>query len=38
MTRMEQYEQLSFTDAEYNNKGKVMRREKFLNQQGHLLP
>lgn len=35
---MEQYQQLSFADAEYVNKGKVTRREKFLNQLEDLLP
>ena len=35
---MEQYQQLSFADAEYVNKGKVTRREKFLNQREDLLP
>ena len=35
---MEQYQQLSFADAEYANKGKCTRREKFLNQLEELLP
>jgi len=35
---MDQYQQLSFADAEYANKGKVTRREKFLNQLEDLLP
>ncbi|WP_445368195.1 hypothetical protein ACH5Y9_01125 [Methylomonas sp. BW4-1] len=35
---MEQYQQLSFADVEYANKGKVTRREKFLNQLDGLLP
>ena len=35
---MEQYQQLSFADAEYANKGKVTRREKFLDQLEGLLP
>ena len=35
---MEQYQQLSFADAEYANKGKVTRREKFLDQLEDLLP
>jgi len=29
---MEPYQQLGFADAEYDNKGKLTRREKFLNQ------
>ncbi len=35
---MDQYQQLSFADAEYSNKGKVTRREKFLDQLEGLLP
>jgi transposase, IS5 family len=35
---MDQYQQLSFADAEYTNKGKVTRREKFLEQLNGLLP
>jgi len=35
---MEHYQQLSFADAEYANKGKVTRREKFLDQLDALLP
>ncbi|TPQ24301.1 IS5/IS1182 family transposase, partial [Methylomonas koyamae] len=35
---MEQYQQLSFADVEYANKGKLTRREKFLNQLEELLP
>lgn len=35
---MEQYQQLTFADVEYANKGKVTRREKFLNQLEDLLP
>ncbi len=35
---MEPYQQLSFADAEYANKGKVTRREKFLAQLESLLP
>jgi len=35
---MEQYEQFSFADAEYANKGKVTRREKFLDHLEDLLP
>lgn len=35
---MEQYHQLSFADAKYANKGKLTRREKFLNQLEELLP
>lgn len=35
---MEQNQQLSFADAEYANKGKVTRREKFLAQLEALLP
>jgi len=35
---MEQYQQLSFADAEYANKGKLTRREKFLNPLEELLP
>lgn len=38
MTRMDHYNQLSFAEAEYANKGKVTRREKFLNQLEGLLP
>jgi len=38
MMRMEQYQQLRFADAVYVNKGKVTRREKFLNQLEGLLP
>ena len=29
---MKPYQQMSFADAEYANKGKVTRREKFLDQ------
>ena len=35
---MDQYQQLSFADVEYANKGKVTRREKFLDQLEALLP
>jgi transposase, IS5 family len=35
---MDQYQQLSFADAEYANKGKVTRCEKFLDQLESLLP
>ena len=35
---MDHYQQLSFADAEYANKGKVTRREKFLEQLENLLP
>jgi IS5 family transposase len=35
---MEPYHQLSFADAEYANKGKVTRREKFLAQLEELMP
>ncbi len=35
---MKPYQQMSFADAEYANKGKVTRREKFLDQLDGLLP
>jgi IS5 family transposase len=35
---MDQYQQVSFADAEYANKGKITRREKFLDQLEGLLP
>ncbi|WP_246534829.1 transposase [Methylomonas paludis] len=35
---MDHYQQLSFADAEYAHKGKVTRREKFLDQLNGLLP
>ncbi len=35
---MNEPQQLSFADAEYANKGKVTRREKFLDQLNALLP
>jgi IS5 family transposase len=38
MKPMESYQQLSFADAEYANKGKVTRREKFLAQLEELIP
>jgi IS5 family transposase len=35
---MDHYQQISFADAEYANKGKLTRREKFLTQLNELLP